>query len=626
MEENNIYKSKSGENRPSDSDGAAKADISPVIEFDESVTTIEDPELFRTIFDSINIGVAVSDIKGNLIAFNERFHKMFGFERDEFYWQRLRDFMHPDDIEIERNILRESIATKRDKYAFETRILQKEGGFIWCRANVMIIRDPDEAPRFMVGAVEEITDRKAAENEIISLKKQMEFILGATQTGLDIIDTEFNIKYIDPEWGKKYGDPAGRKCYEYFMNRTEACPGCGIVKAFETKQSVVTEETLARENNRIIQVTSIPYQSEDGEWLAAEVNVDITQLKQAEEALRKSEDRFRALFEQSRDAIFIADAETGIIIDANKQAEILLMKSKKEIIGIHQSELHPNDNTDKHINIFEKFVKNEVSDGFQTEVITSNGVRVPVEIHSSMVTIEGGKKVVQGLFRDITERKLAEGAIRASEEKFRAIFDSAIDGITVVDLKGNIVETNEATAQMYGTSDKTELIGRNAFDHLNIEDAEKTLLYIPEAIEKGVIKSLELTALRKDGSEFPAEVSVSVMKDKTGAPAGFIAITKDITERKKTQDALRESEEKLRAMFDSAVDSITVVDMEGNITDVNEATVRMHGAPDKESLIGKSAFVLIKQEEVEKAIQLTPTTLRDGVISSFVLTAVRTDG
>ncbi|HXW98947.1 MAG TPA: PAS domain S-box protein, partial [Methanomicrobiales archaeon] len=117
----------------------------------------------------------------------------------------------------------------------------------------------------------DVTERRRAEREVLNLKQQMEFILGATKTGLDIIDSDFNIVYIDPEWARVYGSPAGRKCHEYFMDRDSVCPECGVVKAFETKRPVVTEERLLKENNRPIQVTTIPFQDEKGEWFVAEV-------------------------------------------------------------------------------------------------------------------------------------------------------------------------------------------------------------------------------------------------------------------------------------------------------------------------------------------------------------------
>lgn len=135
----------------------------------------------------------------------------------------------------------------------------------------------------------ELAQRRLSEIESEQLRKRMEFILGATKTGLDIIDADFNVRYIDPEWQKVYGDPKGRKCHEYFLGEKEPCPGCGLPTALWTKTITVTEESLRKEGNRPIQVTSIPFVDENGEWLVAEVNVDVTERKMAEEKLVRAE-------------------------------------------------------------------------------------------------------------------------------------------------------------------------------------------------------------------------------------------------------------------------------------------------------------------------------------------------
>ena len=127
------------------------------------------------------------------------------------------------------------------------------------------------------------------------LKQQIEVILGAAKTGLDIIDSELNIRYIDTEWKKVYGDPEGRKCYEYFMGRSDACPDCGVPKALATKQVTVTEKVMPKESNRHAQVTMVPFQDEKGNWLVAEVNVDISERKRAEAEKAELEAQYRQL-------------------------------------------------------------------------------------------------------------------------------------------------------------------------------------------------------------------------------------------------------------------------------------------------------------------------------------------
>ena len=145
--------------------------------------------------------------------------------------------------------------------------------------------------RKLIDAVAErlgrIAERKQGKKEIRTQKQQMEFVLGITKTGINIIDSDFNMRYIDSEWQKVYGDPAGKKCYQYFMGRSEICPRCGIPTALKTKKPTVTEEILVKEGNRPVQVTTIPFQNEQGEWLVAEVNVDITERKKADEELQQ---------------------------------------------------------------------------------------------------------------------------------------------------------------------------------------------------------------------------------------------------------------------------------------------------------------------------------------------------
>jgi two-component system cell cycle sensor histidine kinase/response regulator CckA len=173
-------------------------------------------------------------------------------------------------------------------HQFETKIIGPggEGKAFWGTVNVAA-RYEDDTPKMVIKLLRDVTERKRKEKEIAGLKQQIEFVLGATKTGLSVIDSELNIRYIDPASEKTYGNPAGRTCNEYFVGRGDISVGSRVQKALKIKTVAVTEEVLLKENNRPVQVTTIPFQNQEGEWLVAEVTVDITERKMMDEEKEK---------------------------------------------------------------------------------------------------------------------------------------------------------------------------------------------------------------------------------------------------------------------------------------------------------------------------------------------------
>lgn len=236
------------------------------------------------------------DLSTDKLRWNKAVQTLFGYSPDEIgsdisWWV---EHIHPEDRQRVVSGIHAAVDKGECTWSDEYRFCCKDNSYAMTLDRGFIIHDDTGKAVNIISLMMDITKRKIADQENKTLKQQIEFILGATKTGLDIIDSEYNILYIDPEWQKIYGDPAGRKCYEYFMGRNEICPGCGLVKAFETKAITVTEEILVKENNRPVQVTTIPYQNDRGEWLVAEVNVDITERKIAEEALESLNQQMKA--------------------------------------------------------------------------------------------------------------------------------------------------------------------------------------------------------------------------------------------------------------------------------------------------------------------------------------------
>ena len=200
--------------------------------------------------------------------------------------------------------------------------------------------------------------------------------------------------------------------------------------------------------------------------------------------------------------------------------------------------LHPDDREFVEKSVNEAMYKNRPYD-IEYRVILPNGAERVIHAQGEVTFNNTGKSVrIVGTVQDISEHKLAESALKASEEKLRLMFKSVPEGITLSDLDGNILETNEAAVKMHGYDSKEELIGGRGFELIAEEDRSRAMENLRETLEKGHSPTVEYTFLRKDGSEFPAELTAALLRDGAGNPVGFIAVTRDITERRKMEEQL----------------------------------------------------------------------------------------
>lgn len=225
------------------------------------------------------------------------------------------------------------------------------------------------------------------------------------------------------------------------------------------------------------------------------------------------------------------------------------------------------------------------------------------------------KKYAEHLEEDGKERTRG---LRVNEEKLRSIFNSSPAAIAVFDLKGNIVDCNKATLDFLGLSTKDELNGKNGLMFVAKKDQQKVKETIKNVLKTSSVTNVEYIALNNDGYEFPAEFSASVIKDTSGNPTGFVVIIKDIIERKKAEERIKESEEKFRNLVELAPDSIITFDTKGVITSINTATTIMSGYS-KDELIGKNfrELMVIKPTNIPKYQKLLTSNERQKVPVQF---------
>jgi len=320
-----------------------------------------------------------------------------------------------------------------------------------------------------------------------------------------------------------------------------------------------------------------------------------TERKQAEEALRESEERYRVLFEEARDGIALADADTGILLDCNQALADLIGRKRAELIGQHQAILHPPSSNNTGLSTtFKKHLTNKKGQVLETQVLTVTGEIREVEIKANLLYLQG-RKMLQGIFRDITERKQAEEALRKSEEKYRSIIENIQEGYFENDLAGNFTFLNDALCRIIGYP-REELIGKNNRQYTDEKTAKKIYQVYNRIYRTGEpSKGIEEEYIRKDGTTLFAELSVSLISDAEGKPIGFRGIARDVTERKQAEAALRESETRFRTLFEAIPDTVLVHDDDGTILHINEIGAhRLEWSA--QDLVGKNLRAIVTPE------------------------------
>jgi len=276
------------------------------------------------------------------------------------------------------------------------------------------------------------------------------------------------------------------------------------------------------------------------EWLNKKAHLitirDISERKRAEEALRESEERYRVQFEQTIDALFLADTQTGIILECNRAAMELIGREKSEMVGQHQRILHPSEERDGR---FSKSFKQHITGEtlVETKIIKKSGEIRDVAVRASTFDLKG-KKVILAIFRDITERKKSEEALLRAAQEWRTTFDSITDLVSLIDREFRLVRVNKAFAHAFGMEPK-EVVGKTCYELVRGTGESWFSCPHKKTVETGKPNIVEFFEPRL---KIYLEVSTSPIFDDKGEVVATVHTAKDITQRKEIEKSQRLSQ------------------------------------------------------------------------------------
>jgi PAS domain S-box-containing protein len=389
-------------------------------------------------------------------------------------------------------------------------------------------------------------------------------------------------------------DTIGKSHLDFIPNEWKEFYRLKFEKCINTQKNQIFEYTAFGDNNtlRTYETCLVPIIDHEKVSNVMAIARDITERKLAEEKLQEREEHYRILFDEALDGICLADAETGLIIDCNQALSFLVVRERVELIGQPQTILHPPNTHEAAFSpTFEQHLTDKEGKTLETQIVTSTGIIREVEIKANYMNIRG-RKMLQGVFHDITERKRAVEALRESEEKYRRIFENVQDLYYESSMEGIILDLSPSISILSeGQYRREDLIGKSMYEYYSESSERQALLAVLQ--ERGAITDFEITLKNRDGSHIPCSISSKIIFDAQGRPEKIIGSMRNITDRKRAEETIIHERTMLRTLIDNLPDHIYVKDSEGRKVISNIADFKDFGFQSEDQVLGKTDLEIL---------------------------------
>jgi PAS domain S-box-containing protein len=426
----------------------------------------------------------------------------------------------------------------------------------------------------------DVTGRQPTGEALQIEKNKLQTVINAMTDSLTILNRDLDITFQNERSRASFGDHLGKKCYRAYEHREEPCEGCPVTMAFRDGQPHTSEKKNLLPSGEVAfwENTANPVRDASGNVvICLEIGHDVTERKNAEKALQESQKFVTSLLENAPHATVVVNADTSVRY-VNPAWERLNGWTLAEVVGLKAPYPYwPEEiRNEEFIPIYMDALRQPVGKG-EIIALKKNGEPYWIDMNWVSVTEDGEFRYAIVNSVDITERKKAE-------EKRQAILQTALDGFWINDLQGKFLEVNDSYCSIIGYT-REELLKMSIMD---IEAIEKTQ-DIAQRIKKIIVQGsdrFETQHRCKNGHIIDIEISIRYLNIGEGQ---FTVFARDITERKKAEKALKESEEKFSKAFQVSPSIIAITSIkEGKYIDVNDSYTLSTGYS-REELLGKTS-------------------------------------
>jgi len=550
---------------------------------------------YKLLVENIN-EIIYSTSNNGVITYVSPSVKRYGFRRKDIIGAKITEALAPED---RKRILKEYRLSIKNgtEIRSEYRLMNPRGKKFWFLGEAKVQRDAGGNITGTAGVLVHITERRRAEQALRTSEEKYRTLIESSFDLIYVIDRNDFIQFANPAAlkalrAKSLAEVVGKPRTSFFPPGVAARQRQSLNKVLADGEPLYREVRIEDRGKVQYQETQlVPLKDEAGKTCAVlGISRDITGRKNAEQALRTSEEKYRAMIETTDTGYLILDYK-GRVIDANREYVRMTGHRKlREIMGRTVIEWTAPGDKERNARAVAQCGRDGYIRNLVIDYADKRGRVTPVEVNATVVG-EGKELRIICLCRDVTERKLAADLLTASERKYRAMFESSRDALMTLEPPDwRFTRANAETLKMFGAASETSFTKMSPwrlspkYQPDGVLSSQKARAMLSLAVRNGK-NYFEWTHKRFDGTLFPAEVLLTHVA--FGASQIILASVRDISGRKKTEKDLCESEALLRTVFETSPDVIFVKDLRGRYVKLNRKAVQLMGM-EPEEVIGKT--------------------------------------
>jgi len=569
---------------------------------------------YRGLLEAAPDAMVVVNQAGEIVLLNLQAEKQFGYHRDELLGQLVTNIIPDgfaerllaDDLRSDEDALAQQIGT-----GIELTGLRRDG----TEFPIEIMLSPLESAEgiLVTAAIRNISARKAAETHLAQMEGRYRGLLEAAPDAMVVVDQAGEIVLLNLQAEKQFGysrdELVGQLVTNIipdgFAERLIADDLRSAADALAQQIGTGIELSGRRKDGSEfpIEIMLSPLDSAEGVLVTAAIR-NISVRKAAERYLARMEGRYRGLLEAAPDAMVVVSTHGGIVL-LNVQAEKQFGYPRNELIGQQVTNIIPDGFAERliadNLRSAEDALDQQIGAGLELTGRRKDGSEFPIEIMLSPLENADGTLVTAAI-RNISVRKAAETHLAAMEGRYRGLLEAAPDAMVVVNQQGEIVLLNVQAENRFGYP-RDELVGQLVTNIIPEGFAERLiaddLRSADDALAQQIGTGIELSARRKDGSEFPIEIMLSPLDSTEGILV--TAAIRDISVRKAAEEHLGQMEGRYRGLLEAAPDAMVVVNQGGEIVLLNVQAENQFGYP-RDELIGQQVKNIIPEGFAERLI------------------------